>query len=303
MTTQTSMNRHILYLLLMMLLCNSISARPKSENDPKHDSTTGKMKITLLNHKRVMNELFGEPRMDIKTIGILVYDGFFTLDAIGPMSVFSELIGTDVFYIGVEKGMVKSGRTEIRVKKSIHDVKELDILVVPGGSVGTWKMTQDSAVLNWIRMIDSGSQITASVCSGAWILGAAGLLEGRKAVTHWYRAEEMMTRYGATFEQKRYTHDGKYWTSAGVSAGIDMSLALIKEIRGEKYLQGAMLDLEYAPEPPIDAGVPSKSDRDVLDMMIAMYDHGMLPLIQKDNKLIRKHEKKQKSVKPANSCH
>lgn len=269
---------------LQLILLLWIAPRVVLAQTPVQDSARTYPKLTLLNHQKYMDDLFGDPKMDIKTIGILVYDGMFTLDAVGPMSVLSELMGTEVFYIGLKKGLVKSGRTEIKVDKTIADVKELDILVVPGGSTGTWAAGQDSVVLNWIRKIDKTTQITASVCSGAWILGEAGLLQGRKATTHWYRAQEMLTRYGATFVQDRYVHDGKYWTSAGVTAGMDMCLALIMEIRGETYLQGSMLDLEYAPQPPINAGTPARSDPAVVDMMMQMYDYGMLPLIEKADK-------------------
>jgi transcriptional regulator GlxA family with amidase domain len=250
-----------------------------------------KLHITLLNHQKVMKEIYGEPLMEIKTIGILVYDGVFTLDAVGPMCVLSELMNTKVYYIGLKKGIVKSGRTKIVVDKTIDDIKSLDILIVPGGSNATWKASKNEKLLAWIKKIDEKSTITASVCTGAWILGAAGLLQGKTATTHWYRGAEILPKFGATFVEKRYTNDGKYWTSAGVTAGMDMSLALIKEIRGEKYLQGAMLDLEYNPQPPIDAGTPAKSDKKVLQMMEAMYDYVMLPLLNKEEKKAEKDKK------------
>jgi transcriptional regulator GlxA family with amidase domain len=258
------------------------------------DSTAAedeKLHITLLNHQKVMKEIYGEPLMEIKTIGILVYDGVFTLDAVGPMCVLSELMNTKVYYIGLKKGIVKSGRTKIVVDKTIDDIKSLDILIVPGGSNATWKASKNEKLLAWIKKIDEKSTITASVCTGAWILGAAGLLQGKTATTHWYRGAVILPKFGATFVEKRYTNDGKYWTSAGVTAGMDMSLALIKEIRGEKYLQGAMLDLEYNPQPPIDAGTPAKSDKKVLQMMEAMYDYVMLPLLNKEEKKAEKDKK------------
>ena len=115
-------------------------------------------------------------------------------------------------------------------------------------------------------------------------------MNGKKATTHWYRAEEMMNRYGAAYKQARYINDGKYWTSAGVSAGIDMSLALIKNITGEQYMQKVMLDLAYDPQSPINAGTPEKSDKNVFQMMQTMYDYGMLPLIKKDDKKKNKHK-------------
>ena len=277
-----------IYIFLLILFVG-LSRTPVIAQSPQpQDSARQFPKLTLLNHQKYMDDLFGPPKMDVKRIGILVYDGMFTLDAVGPMAVLSELMETDVFYIGLKKGLVKSGRTVIQVDKTIAEVKDLDILVIPGGSSATWQAGQDSVILNWIKKIDKTTQITASVCSGAWILGETGLLQGRKATTHWYRAQEMLARYGATYVEARYVHDGKYWTSAGVTAGMDMCLALIMEIRGETYVQGSMLDLEYAPQPPIDAGTPAKSDPAVVDMMVQMYDYGMQPLIEKADK---KHKK------------
>ncbi len=214
-------------------------------------------------------------------VGILVYDGFFTLDAIGPLAVLSQLGHAEVNLVRVgESEVVKSGRTRLLVPLSTADVTELDVLLVPGGANGTWEMVQDTAVHEWIRTIDAHSQYTTSVCTGSWVLGAAGLLDGRQATTNWYRASQMMDRFGAQFTPARYTNDGKYWTSAGVSAGIDMSFALIAELAGEATAQTTMMQLFYHPEPPIDAGSPEKTDDLVLDMMHQMYDYLMVPLIR-----------------------
>lgn len=214
-------------------------------------------------------------------VGILVYDGFFTLDAIGPLAVLSQMEGAEVHLIRVgDKEEIKSGRTHLIVPLSMSDVSALDLLLVPGGSDGTWEMVQNSEVLEWIQMIDANSRYTTSVCTGSWVLGSAGLLENRQATTNWYRAGQMMERFGAQFQPVRYIADGKYWTSAGVSAGIDMSFALIADMRGEEAAQTAMMRLYYHPEPPIDAGTPEKTDDLVLDMMHQMYDFLMVPLIR-----------------------
>lgn len=214
-------------------------------------------------------------------VGILVYDGFFTLDAIGPLAVLSQLENATVRLIRFgDKAEIKSGRTRLIVPTSISDVSALDLLLVPGGSNGTWAMVQNPTVHSWIRAIDSTSRYTTSVCTGSWVLGAAGLLQGHRATTNWYRADQMMTRFGAQFQPVRYISDGKYWTSAGVSAGIDMSFALIAAIRGKQAAQTAMMRLHYHPEPPISAGTPEKTDDLVLDMMHQMYDYLMVPLIR-----------------------
>jgi putative intracellular protease/amidase len=230
-------------------------------------------------HGDVMKEL-GAPKVTIKTVGILLYNGFNTLDAIGPYQVLSELMGTKVFFIAKQKGMIKNTKDlAIEVKYSFTDIDSLDILIIPGGLTETFLLTKDTTTLNWIKKIDKKTKYTASVCTGAWILGATGLLQGKKATTHWYRAPEMLSKYGATFVQQRYINDGKYWSSAGVTAGMDMSLALIKDIRGENYLKLAMLDLEYDPAPPIKAGSILNTDTASVNMMRDMYDFSMKPLL------------------------
>lgn len=220
----------------------------------------------------------------VKTIGILVYPGFFTLDALGPLAVFSQMKDVKTHFIAKQDTLIKSGRTRFNISKSIYDFESLDVLLIPGGSSGTWAVTQDKELLEWIIKIDKNTHYTTSVCTGSWVLGAAGLLKGRQATTNWYRAEEMMRNYDAQFVQQRYISDGKYWTSAGVSAGLDLSFALIKEIKNDKYLQQAMLQMEYNPQPPVDAGTIEKTNHLVIDMMQQMYDYLMTPLIKKSKK-------------------
>lgn len=213
-------------------------------------------------------------------VGILVYDGFFTLDAIGPLALLSRLDGVAVEL--VRRGaapIVRGGRTRFQVDRSIQEVNALDVLIVPGGADGTWALGQDTGALDWIRRIDAGSRITASVCTGSWILGEAGLLHGRRATSNWYRASEMMRRYGATFVPERHVRDGKLWTAAGVSAGLDLSVALARELRGDAAAAQMVERTAYWPEPPIRAGSPATTDERVLDMMHQMYDAMMMPLI------------------------
>lgn len=237
------------------------------------------------NHQKMMDILFTPPKVPIKTIGILLYDGYNTLDAMGPYHTLAEIMGAKTFFIAKQKGMVKNQRgLETKVDTSFAEVKKLDILVIPGGAIETFMQTKDSITINWIKQIDKTTTYTTSVCTGAWILGAAGVLQGKNATTNWYRAEEMMTSYGAKFKNERWVKDGKYWTSAGVTAGIDMSLAIIDELLGKKYTEAVMLDLEYNPKPPYNAGTPEKSEKVVADMMKEMYDMLMLPLIQKQIK-------------------
>jgi transcriptional regulator GlxA family with amidase domain len=204
-----------------------------------------------------------------------------TLDAMCPYHILSQIAGATVFFVAPKKGLI-SNQTglKIQVDTSISEVKQLDILLIPGGAAETFLLSQDNEILNWIREIDKKSTYTTSVCTGAWVLGATGLLNGKNATTNWYRAEEMLKKYGANFKQERYVRDGKYWTSAGVTASMDMSLAIIDELFGKQYTQGVMLDLEYDPKPPYNAGTPKKTEPIVTDMMKEMYDMLLLPLMK-----------------------
>lgn len=233
----------------------------------------------------MMAIIMTQPKIPIKTIGILVYDGYNTLDAMGPYHTLAEIMGTKTFFIAKQKGMIENQRgLQMKVDTSFAEVKNLDILVIPGGAVETFMQTKDTATLNWIRQIDKTTTYTTSVCTGSWILGATGLLKGRSATSNWYRADEMMKLYGANFKEERWVKDGKYWTSAGVTAGIDMSLAIIDDLMGKKYTEGVMLDLEYNPKPLYDAGTPKKAEPIVADMMKEMYDMALLPLIDAEKK-------------------
>lgn len=267
--------------ILLMLGCFQLSLA----QTPNEKEAEEKEQSKLKRHMEMMKIIMTKPKEDIKTIGVYVYDGFNTLDAIGPYQVLSELMKVNIFFVAKKKGLVKNQRgLEINVKKSIDEVDKLDILVIPGGAKETFLQTQDQEVLDWIRKIDKTSVYTASVCTGGWILGATGLLDGKNVSCNWYRADEIMKMYGASYKPERYVRDGKYWTSAGVSAGIDMALGMMNELMGEKYTKGVMLDLEYDPKPPYDAGSVSKTDKIVADMMLEMYDMGLKDLFEEDQK-------------------
>ena len=200
----------------------------------------------------------------------------------GPYETLAQLGAVKVFFVAKEKGFISNQRgMKVKVDTSIDDIAHLDILVIPGGAVETFMMTQDTAVLAWIKKIDQTSLYTTSVCTGAWILGATGLLKGKKASTNWYRADERLQTYGAHFNSNRWVKDGKYWTSAGVTAGIDMSLAIINELMGEKFTQAVMLNLEYDPHPPVKGGAVNNTLPIVKEMLEEMYDLGLQPLFKK----------------------
>lgn len=220
---------------------------------------------------------------NIKTIGILVYDGVNSLDVFGPKYVLNQIMGVDLKLIALKPGHVRTVMgVEFVPNTTIAEVDSLDILVIPGGFKGTIDAAKDKKLHDWIIKIDKTTTYTSSVCTGGWILGSTGLLKGKKATTNWFKAEEMLASYGAIFINERFTKDGKYWTAAGVTAGMDMALAMLAEIAGKDYAQGVMLDMEYDPSPPFKGGSPEKTSPEVLQFMTTMYEAGVNDAMRKD---------------------
>jgi len=238
-------------------------------------------KVQGADHAWVMDAILGKPKKPIKSIGILVYDGVNDLDFTGPRYVLGQS-GAKTQLVGVKPGPIRTVMgVQVIPDTTIDQVDQLDILIIPGGFTGTVEAAYDPKILDWIRRIDQGTTYTGAVCTGVWVLGATGLLEGKRASTNWYREEEFLKKYKAIPANERYTQDGKYWTAAGVTAGMDMALAILNDNWGPKYTQGVMLDMEYDPHPPISGGTPEKTHGLVHWMMKAMYDAGIDPLIEK----------------------
>ena len=258
--------KHLTILLFLFILSCQENTKVKTAEDKAIDEK-------ILTDEEIGQAILTEEKIEINSIGILVYDGFFDLDAFGPHAVLSNMIGTDVFFVAEKKGAVKtSSGIEISVIKSIEEVDKLDILLIPGGTIGTIQASKNQNLISWIKKIDQTTKYTTSVCTGAWILGEAGLLDNKKATTNWYRAKEKIESYNAEFVQERYVQDGKLWTSAGVSAGIDMCLALVNEIKGETYAKLVMLNLEYDPKPPLIGGSVKNTNEGLVNHMSGMYD-------------------------------
>jgi transcriptional regulator GlxA family with amidase domain len=199
-------------------------------------------------------------------IVFLLFDRITALDAIGPYEVLARLPGADVTFAAPARGPVRTdnGFLGLVADVSIDDVTAADVLVVPGG-FGTRTLERDARVLDWIRAIDATTRTTASVCTGALVLGAAGLLQGRRANTHW-AVRERLAEYGAVPTDARIVRDGKYATAAGVSAGIDLALALAIELAGEAVAAGIQLGIEYDPDPPLRAGSPHTAPPEIVEI-------------------------------------
>jgi transcriptional regulator GlxA family with amidase domain len=198
-------------------------------------------------------------------VAILLFDGMTALDAIGPYDVLRQVPGWEVTFVGKEPGQVRTedGGLGLVADVGIDAVGDVDILLVPGGS-GTDVLAADAEVLDWVRTVDRGSRRTTSVCTGALVLGAAGLLEGRRATTYWQNLEELRV-LGAEPVTSRWVEDGKYLTAAGVSAGIDMALHLVAEEVAPEMSQAVQLGIEYDPSPPFDTGSPAKAPPALVD--------------------------------------
>ncbi len=192
-------------------------------------------------------------------IAIPMYDRFTALDAIGPYEVLSRLPGAQVTWLADEPRLVATdnGMLRIEATAAFEELPHPDMIVVPGG-VGTRALLHDDRILSWLRTAHETSTWTTSVCTGSLLLGAAGLLDGLRATSHWLELDTL-AGFGAQPTEQRVVAQGKVVTSAGVSSGIDMGLWLAGQIAGDEFAQAVQLMIEYDPEPPYDSGSTAKA--------------------------------------------
>lgn len=202
-------------------------------------------------------------------IAILIFDKLTALDAIGPYEVLSRIPGAEVSFVAQQPGPKRTdtGMLGISADAAITDLPDPDVVLVPGGE-GNRPLMRDPEVLEWLRGADSGTQWTTSVCTGSLVLGAAGLLEGRRATTHWAYRDDL-AQFGAEPVAERVVIDGKLITAAGVSAGIDMGLTLAAQIAGDDVARAIQLGIEYDPDPPFDSGSPEKAKPELVEFLRA----------------------------------
>lgn len=197
-------------------------------------------------------------------IAALLFDKLTVLDLIGPIEVLSWLPGAEILYVGKETGLVRAEPTGVKlaIDHTLDQVTDADILVVPGGP-GVRPLIQDAEVIAWVKSMHEATQWTTSVCTGSLLLGAAGLLTGLQATTHW-NAADILPKFGARYVEQRVVREGKIVTSAGVSSGIDMALSLVGWIAGDEAAEAVQLAIEYDPQPPFQSGSPSKASDAVI---------------------------------------
>lgn len=198
-------------------------------------------------------------------IVIYLYNGLTVMDAVGPYEVLSRLPGAQVKFVAREKGLIISDTHFLKIvaEYAISEIQSAEILLIPGSVVGFIRESKDAALLNWVRKIHQTTAWTTSVCSGSIILAAAGILNGKKACSHW-AAMHLLSDYGAVPSSERYIQEGKIITAQGVSAGIDMALYLVGQLVGIEKAKAYQLFIEYDPDPPFESGTLSKADEDTI---------------------------------------
>jgi transcriptional regulator GlxA family with amidase domain len=202
-------------------------------------------------------------------IAIPVFDRMTALDAIGPYEVLSRIPGASVTFVASEPGPKRADTDMLSVHAdmALADLPDPDVVLI-GGGYGSRALMKDAEMLDWVRAAHEMSQWTTSVCTGALVLAAAGILDGLEATTYWL-ALETLREYGATPVSRRFVEQGKVITAAGVSAGIDMALVLASRIAGEDVAKAIQLGIEYDPQPPFDTGSPAKAPQEIQDLVRA----------------------------------
>ncbi len=201
-------------------------------------------------------------------IALVLYPGFTVLDIIGPFQVLAYVPGHEIVWVAETAGPVPDDTklTPLTATHSFSDVLAPDVVVVPGGMANG----ANPALTDWLRSVHPTTTWTTTVCTGSLHLARTGLLDGLAATTHWASAGSLNS-LGAAYTEQRVVQQGKIITAAGVSSGIDMALTLLGEMHGPAVAQMIQLAIEYDPQPPFDAGSPTKAPADVVAGLKAFF--------------------------------
>jgi putative intracellular protease/amidase len=195
-------------------------------------------------------------------VAIPLFERFTALDAVGPYEVLQRIPSIDVVFIGHQRGVVRTENAMLGVAcdATFDEVAAPDVVVVPGG-IGTRQLIHDETIRGWLQSVHPHTKFTTSVCTGALLLAAAGLLDGLTATTHW-RAADLLNELGARYVPDRVVEHlpQRIITAAGVSSGIDMALRLVELLVDREAAQASQLLIEYDPQPPFDSGTLAKAD-------------------------------------------
>lgn len=191
------------------------------------------------------------------SIVIAIYPGVTQLDFTGPLQVFAMIPGAQVQVASLGAEPIAAEGVSFSELADLNAIVQCDVLCVPGGP-GSLEAARNPAFLSKLRELAAGARYVTSVCTGSLILGAAGLLRGKRSACHW-ASRDLLPLFGAVPDEARVVHDGRHWSGGGVTAGIDFALALAAELAGAEAAQRIQLVLEYAPAPPFDAGRPESA--------------------------------------------
>lgn len=196
-------------------------------------------------------------------IGLLAFPAMTQLDLTGPLQVFASLPGADVRVLWKTLDPIQThGGLRLIPDTTLADCPRLDVICVPGGA-GVLALMDDPDILSFLRDRAEQATFVGSICTGALVLGAAGLLRGRKATTHWAWTD-LLVPLGAIPTAGRVVRDGKFMTGGGVTAGIDFALTMVAELAGRDVAESIQLGIEYAPAPPFNAGTPDTARPQIL---------------------------------------
>ena len=210
--------------------------------------------------------------MSVFNVGFVIFPELTQLDFTGPQQVLARLPQSAMHIIAKSGSPVPSDSgLSLVPTHTFENCPRLDLICVPGGSTGVVQAMGDGETIEFIRRQSTSAKYVTSVCTGAFILGAAGLLKGRRATTHW-AFTELLPLVGATYEKARIVNDGNVITAGGVTSGIDFGLNMVADIAGETAAQAIQLGLEYDPDPPFDAGHPDCAPNSAKDTVFPRYE-------------------------------
>jgi cyclohexyl-isocyanide hydratase len=210
--------------------------------------------------------------MSLFNIGFVIFPDLTQLDCTGPLQILSRLPQSAIHVVAKSASPVPSDCGLALVPThTFTNSPSLDLICIPGGSEGVAGIINDHETIEFVRQQAGAAKYVTSVCTGAFVLGVAGLLKGRRATTHWAYTD-LLPLVGATYEKARVVRDGNVFTAGGVTAGIDFGLSIIAEIAGETMARKIQLGIEYDPRPPFDSGHPDKAPTIKSELLSARYN-------------------------------
>jgi cyclohexyl-isocyanide hydratase len=207
-------------------------------------------------------------------VGFVIFPDLTQLDFTGPLQVLARLPQAATHIVAKSEAPVPSDcGLGLMPTRTFANCPVLDLICIPGGVAGVIGAIGDRETVEFVRRQAAGARYVTSVCTGAFVLGAAGLLRGRRATTHWAYTD-LLPLYGAIYEKARVVKDGNLITAGGVTSGIDFGLSVVAEVAGEAVARTIQLAIEYDPAPPFDSGHPDRAPADVRSALIERYEKG-----------------------------